>query len=228
MVLTAAWSTPLTLIRRCGVGYMRAASSEESGRYEPPLRPAECRSDAVTGGGVVAHDDVAGLLAARVVAVLAHRLGDVAVTRRCAQRLMPCSLAGTVPGPGYSSRLQPRCPCELAFALGGNGKIAIIWSPSSRLPFSSPAWRRSESPSCAIPRFALCSATAACSFSGWVEPTPSLMLVPSGLTAGAMTSAPVLQKQPEMPRRPHRLRSPEQSSDRPGLVLRGVETRCFT
>ena len=66
----------------------------------------------------------------------------------------------------------------------------MIWSPSTTLPSASTARQRSASPSCAMPTSAPCSSTAACSVSRWVEPTPSLMLRPSGSAPMTVTRAP--------------------------------------
>ena len=66
----------------------------------------------------------------------------------------------------------------------------MIWSPSTSLPSWSTARQRSASPSWAMPRSAPCSTTARLSGPRWVEPTPSLMLRPSGSAPMTMTSAP--------------------------------------
>src|SRR6478735_5275131 len=57
-------------------------------------------------------------------------------------------------------------------------------------PAPSTARQRSASPSCAMPRSAPCSTTAAFSRSRWVEPQSSLMFSPSGWAPMVMTSAP--------------------------------------
>ena len=56
----------------------------------------------------------------------------------------------------------------------------MIWSPSTTSPSASTARQRSASPSWAMPTSAPCASTALASGSRWVEPTPSLMLRPSG------------------------------------------------
>ena len=63
-------------------------------------------------------------------------------------------------------------------------------SPSTISPFPSTMMRRSPSPSSAIPRSALCSSTASASTWGLVEPQSTLILMPSGSTPTAITSAP--------------------------------------
>ena len=69
-------------------------------------------------------------------------------------------------------------------------QMNIIWSPSTRLPSSSTAKQRSPSPSKATPTSAPVSFTRACNFSVCVEPTPSLMLIPSGEVAIVVKSVP--------------------------------------
>ena len=58
--------------------------------------------------------------------------------------------------------------------------MAMIWSPSTSAPLRSTASTRSASPSNASPASAPWSTTARCRSPGWVEPQPSLMLVPLG------------------------------------------------
>ncbi len=59
--------------------------------------------------------------------------------------------------------------------------VAISWSPSITLPFSSTITTRSASPSSAMPMSAFASSTLATSAAVAVEPTSRLMLKPSGL-----------------------------------------------
>ena len=59
--------------------------------------------------------------------------------------------------------------------------IAIIWSPSTSLPFSSTASNLSASPSKAIPKSHLFSFTYFIKFSSAVEPQLSLIFIPLGL-----------------------------------------------
>ncbi len=70
----------------------------------------------------------------------------------------------------------------------------MISSPSTSLPSWSTARQRSASPSCAMPRSAPWSRTACLSGPRWVEPTPSLMLRPSGSAPMTSTSAPASLK----------------------------------
>ena len=90
--------------------------------------------DAVAGGGVLAHDDVAGLLAAERVAGGPHRLEHVAVADRglphadarasiaCTKPRLLITVATTV-----SSASRPR-------SRSASARIARIWSPSTTLP----------------------------------------------------------------------------------------------
>ena len=70
----------------------------------------------------------------------------------------------------------------------------MIWSPSTTRPRWSTARQRSASPSCAMPRSARWCTTAAARVSRWVEPTPSLMLRPSGSAPITVTRAPASVK----------------------------------
>ena len=65
----------------------------------------------------------------------------------------------------------------------------ITLSPSTISPFSSTAMRRSLSPSKARPIAEPVSLTKACNCSGCVEPTPALMLRPSGWSPMTAISA---------------------------------------
>src|SRR5581483_7595828 len=69
-------------------------------------------------------------------------------------------------------------------------QIAMIWSPSTSSPAASTATSRSASPSNASPTSAPCSTTACCKPAGWVDPHPSLMLVPFGSACSTVTVAP--------------------------------------
>ena len=61
-------------------------------------------------------------------------------------------------------------------------RMNMILSPSTISPFSSTAIQRSPSPSKLNPRSAPVSFTKATNASGCVDPTPSLMLIPFGLS----------------------------------------------
>src|SRR6201747_277001 len=63
--------------------------------------------------------------------------------------------------------------------------MARMASPSTSDPSPAIARHRSASPSCAMPRSAWFSSTAARSTSRWVEPTPALMLGLSGPRVGS-------------------------------------------
>ncbi|CAM5321215.1 Pantothenate kinase [Streptomyces badius] len=91
---------------------------------------------------------------------------------------------------------------------------ARIWSPSTSSPAASTARQRSASPSCAMPRSAPCSTTAARSSSRWVEPQPSLMLRPSGSAPMVTTWAPAARTRPARPGRRRRAPRPGRPSDR--------------
>ena len=69
-------------------------------------------------------------------------------------------------------------------------QINIILSPSTISPFSSTAIHLSPSPSKATPTCAPFSTTNFANASGWVEPTPLLILSPSGFVAIVSKSAP--------------------------------------
>ena len=60
--------------------------------------------------------------------------------------------------------------------------IAIILSPSISFPFSSTAKHLSPSPSYAIPKLHFLSITYCFNISRCVEPHPSFMLIPFGLS----------------------------------------------
>jgi hypothetical protein len=60
-------------------GHHRGELGERLAGGGHPLEQVERGEDAVAGGGVVAHDHVAGLLAAERVAAGLHRLEHVAV-----------------------------------------------------------------------------------------------------------------------------------------------------
>ena len=92
--------------------------------------------DAVAGRRVLAHDDVAGLLAAEREAALVHRLEHVAVADRgLRRRVMPCSAI---------ARCRPRLLITVATSVSSDeharapssttARIAMIWSPSTTLP----------------------------------------------------------------------------------------------
>ena len=66
----------------------------------------------------------------------------------------------------------------------------MIWSPSTTVPCSSTATTRSASPSSASPASAPRPTTALATRSGCVEPTPALMLRPSGSAPITVTVAP--------------------------------------
>ena len=70
---------------------------------------------------------------------------------------------------------------------------AMIWSPSTTVPFSSTMTTRSASPSSAMPMSARTSWTFLERLAGWVEPQSSLMLKPLGSSWMAITSAPSSQ-----------------------------------
>ena len=83
---------------------------------------------------------------------------------------------------------------SLPASLRATARMAMIWSPSTTLPSWSTARQRSASPSWAMPRSAPCSSTARLSGPRWVDPTPSLMLRPSGSAPMTVTSAPASLK----------------------------------
>src|SRR5829696_1176374 len=64
-----------------------------------------------------------------------------------------------------------------------------IWSPSTISPAPSTASMRSPSPSKATPRSAPAPTTCSCNSLRSVAPQPTLMFVPSGLSASGRTSA---------------------------------------
>ena len=114
---------------------------------------------AVAGGGEVRQHDVARLLAADVVAVLAHVLHDVAVADRRARqrqaRALEVALQAEVRhdrGDDAAGRRAPAA-CQLSAI------TAMIWSPSTMRPFSSTITTRSASPSSAMPMSARISRT---------------------------------------------------------------------
>ena len=82
--------------------------------------------------------------------------------------------------------LPARCPRPARSV----AKRAMSSSPVLGAPVWSTATSRSASPSRARPTSASWASTAAATNSGWVEPQPSLMLVPSGSQATATTVAP--------------------------------------
>ena len=71
-----------------------------------------------------------------------------------------------------------------------SAQIPMTASPSTSCPRSSTAIRRSASPSNARPRSSPAADTVSARRSGWVEPQPSLMFVPSGDAKRTVTSAP--------------------------------------
>ena len=79
----------------------------------------------------------------------------------------------------------------------------MSWSPSTRSPVASAARHRSASPSSAKPASALCSTTARCRSSRWVDPQPSLMFSPSGLADGDHLLRLRARRRAEPRRRPH-------------------------
>ena len=155
-------STPGTLTSTCGSRVTTEASSrsDDAGAGHP-LQDLQRAQDAVAGGGVLAHDDVAGLLAAEGEPAVAHGLEHVAVADR--------GLVHGDAGPphrldearGCSSPWPRRCRGRGGRARAGRAaSIAISWSPSTVAPVWSIARHRSASPSRAKPASAPCSSTA--------------------------------------------------------------------
>ena len=108
--------------------------------------------EAVARGGVVRQDDVAGLLAAEVVAVLAHLLEHVAVAdrgagKRDAEPLRDGAPARNSTSPCRRCRGLARRPSSLRLS----AMTARSWSPSTIWPRSSTMITRSASPSSAMP-----------------------------------------------------------------------------
>ena len=186
--LVSSGAPPLkrTFLSSCGTGSNWRSSSlaglpclDQRGEH---LQPGD---QPVAGGRMVGQDDVPGLLAA-----------DVAAARRASPR----ARSGRRPGCGRgrcplraSRRSSPRFditvattapPLQLAAALHAASAIsAISWSPSTSRPFSSTTISRSASPSSARPMSApLVDHASPAAPAGAVEPQPSLMLVPLGVT----------------------------------------------
>ena len=150
--------------------------------------------DAVAGGGVVAHDHVAGLLAAEGVAGELHRLEDVAV----ADLGLPDADARRSRIAWTKPRLLITVATTVSLASGrasriARARIARIWSPSTTLPSWSTARQRSASPSRAKPTSAPCSRTASCSDSEVGRAAAVVDVQPVGRSRGwRTTSAPAL------------------------------------
>src|SRR5262245_7493969 len=75
-------------------------------------------------------------------------------------------------------------------------QMAMMWSPSTSSPAASTRSTRSASPSKATPTSAPSAATLRASSSGWVEPQPALMFVPSGSAWMTSTSTPSSDRTP--------------------------------
>ena len=152
------------------------------------LQPGE---QAVAGRGEVGHDDVAGLLAAEVVARGAHLLDHVAVADLGAVQASARGSAGSARGRGSTSWWRPRRrraagrrPASSGRAGPGSGRRRS--ARRARRPARCGRHRRRAR--CRDRRRARAPrAHIAC---GWVEPQRALMLKPLGLVPSSMTSAP--------------------------------------
>ena len=126
--------------------------------------------------------DVAGLLAAQREPARAQLLQHVAVADLGGRTAIPASRMARC-SRGCSSRWRRACRATSSPVVvhGRRASTAMIWSPSTTAPAASTARQRSASPSWAMPRSAPCSThRAAAAAPRWVDPTPSLMLSPSG------------------------------------------------
>ena len=131
-----ALSTSGTLTSTCGSRVITDGQLGErlAGRGHP-LQHVQRGQDAVAGGGVVAHDHVAGLLAAEGEAARPAspraRSGrrPWSAARRCRRRASPARSRGC------SSRSPRRCPWRSAPASRiASARIARSWSPSTTSP----------------------------------------------------------------------------------------------
>ena len=104
-------STSGTLTSTCGKpgDHGGEVGQRPAGRGHP-LQHVQRGEDAVAGGGVLAHDHVAGLLAAERVAADPHRLEHVAVADLGLPHAEPGARASPGRSRGCSSRSRRRCP----------------------------------------------------------------------------------------------------------------------
>ena len=150
------------------------------------------RDQPVAGRRMIGEDDVAGLLAADVEAALAHRLEHVAVADLGADQLEPVASRGSARGRGWTSPSRPRRRPRARRAGAQNERdqrhqlvavddLALLVDDDQPVGVAverDADMRAAPRPPCA------------CSAAGAVEPQPSLMLRPLGVTPIATTSAP--------------------------------------
>ncbi len=150
----------------------------------------QSRHQPIPGGGMVAHHDMARLLATQIIAARTHRLDHVAIAHCGAMQANPrpakkrsrpkFDMTVLTKAPPSGALIGPTCR-QKRHDLIAIGHLPCLVNDHDAIGITIKAQGHISA------RF-LEACNRAC---GWVEPTPSLMLNPLGDTPMATTSAPI-------------------------------------